>query len=264
MAGRERQAHDAHGDRAGAAFAALGSPSPSTRDQSSAGPAWRADAPDFSRDTGSALVAALNAQQPEVLVGAAGIWRALAEEIAGRLRIAPRAAFFSSEPLTADVRRRVRDAWGIEPVSGYAATEAPTIAASSPEHPELEIAEDVVVVEIVDEDGRPVPPGRPGAKVLLTNLINYAQPLIRYELTDSVLESPAPQSRGSALALPALGGWAYCGHPLSPRPRRRDGRGPSFRTRVGCRAHRRGWRVFLRVRRAGATCSGGSGPGSRR
>ena len=51
------------------------------------------------------------------------------------------------------------------------------------------------MVEIVDEDGRPVPPGRPGAKVLLTNLINYAQPLIRYELTDSVVESRS-QSRG--------------------------------------------------------------------
>jgi phenylacetate-coenzyme A ligase PaaK-like adenylate-forming protein len=29
-------------------------------------------------------------------------------------------------------------------------------------------------------------------KVLLINLINYAQPLIRYELTDSVVESPLP------------------------------------------------------------------------
>jgi phenylacetate-coenzyme A ligase PaaK-like adenylate-forming protein len=145
----------------------------------------------------SQLVAALNAQQPEVLVGAVGIWRALAEEqLAGRLRITPRAAFFSSEAVTADVRRRVRDAWGIEPASGYAATEAPTIAASSPEHPELEIAEDVVVIEIVDEHGVAVPPGKPGAKVLLTNLINYAQPLIRYELTDSVVESPLPNPAG--------------------------------------------------------------------
>ena len=132
MAGRERQAHDAHGDRAGAALRGARQPQPSTRDQAGAGPAWRADASDFSRDTGSALVAALNAQQPEILIGAAGIWRVAEEQIAGRLRIAPRAAFFSSEPLTADVRRRVRDAWGIEPVSGYAATEAPTIAASSP------------------------------------------------------------------------------------------------------------------------------------
>jgi phenylacetate-coenzyme A ligase PaaK-like adenylate-forming protein len=94
------------------------------------------------------------------------------------------------------VRRRVRKAWGIEPVSGYAATEAPTIAASSPEHAELEIVEDVVIVEIVDDKGRPVAPGRPGAKVLLTNLINYAQPLIRYELTDSVVESPLPNPAG--------------------------------------------------------------------
>jgi phenylacetate-coenzyme A ligase PaaK-like adenylate-forming protein len=145
----------------------------------------------------SELVAALNAQQPEVLIGAVGIWRALAEEqIAGRLRIAPRAALFSSEALTADVRRRVLRAWGIEPISGYAATEAPTIATGSPEHRELEIAEDVVVIEIVDEDGGPVPPGQPGAKVLLTNLINYAQPLIRYELTDSVVESPLPNPAG--------------------------------------------------------------------
>jgi phenylacetate-coenzyme A ligase PaaK-like adenylate-forming protein len=45
-------------------------------------------------------------------------------------------------------------------------------------------------------DDRPVAPGRPGAKVLLTNLINYAQPLIRYELTDSVVESPLPNPAG--------------------------------------------------------------------
>jgi len=181
----------------GPRFAALGSPSPVHVTRQVLVPPGVPAPPISAATPVPALVAALNAQQPEVLVGAAGIWRVLAEEqIAGRLRIAPRAAFFSSEPLTADVRRRVREAWGIEPTSGYAATEAPTIAASSPEHPEFEIAEDVVVIEIVDEDGQLVPPGRPGAKVLLTNLINYAQPLIRYELTDSVVESPHPNPVG--------------------------------------------------------------------
>ena len=116
-----------------------------------------------------------------------------------------------------------------------------------------------MVIEIVDENNRAVSPGQPGAKVLLTNLINYAQPLIRYELTDSVVESP-PQSRGSALAMPALGGWAHRGHPLSPRPGWRDGRGPSLCTRVGCRAHCRGWRVLLCVRRAGPARSDRAGP----
>jgi phenylacetate-CoA ligase len=181
----------------GPRFAALGSPSPVHVTKQLLVPPGVPMPPLSAATPISELVAALNAQQPEVLVGAVGIWRALADEqIAGRLRIAPRAAFFSSEAVTADVRRRAREAWGIEPVSGYAATEAPTIAASSPEHPELEIAEDVVVIEIVDEDGMPVAPGRPGAKVLLTNLINYAQPLIRYELTDSVVESPLPNPAG--------------------------------------------------------------------
>jgi phenylacetate-CoA ligase len=183
----------------GSRFAGLGSPSPVHVTRQVLVPPGVAAPPISAATPVPALVAALNSQQPDVLLGAVGIWRALAEEqIAGRLRIAPRAALFSSEPLTADARRHVREAWGIEPVSGYAATEAPTIAASSPAHPELEIAEDVVVVEIVDENNRALPPGRPGAKVLLTNLINYAQPLIRYELTDSVVESPLPNPGGRA------------------------------------------------------------------
>jgi phenylacetate-coenzyme A ligase PaaK-like adenylate-forming protein len=180
-----------------ARFAGLGSPSPVHVTRQVLIPPG-VPAPPISAATPiSELVAALNAQQPEIIVGAVGIWRAFADEqLAGRLRIAPRAALFSSEALTPDVRRRVRAAWGIEPVSGYAATEAPTIATSSPEHPELEIAEDVVVIEIVDENNHAVSPGQPGAKVLLTNLINYAQPLIRYELTDSVVESPLANPAG--------------------------------------------------------------------
>ena len=180
-----------------ARFAGLGSPSPVHVTRQVLIPPG-VPAPPISAATPiSELVAALNAQQPEIIVGAVGIWRALADEqLAGRLRIAPRAALFSSEALTPDVCRRVRAAWDIEPVSGYAATEAPTIATSSPEHPELEIAEDVVVIEIVDENNHAVSPGQPGAKVLLTNLINYAQPLIRYELTDSVVESPLANPAG--------------------------------------------------------------------
>jgi phenylacetate-CoA ligase len=178
-------------------FAALGSPSPVHVTRQVLVPPGVPTPPISAATPIAELVAALNAQQPELLLGAVGVWRALAEEqIAGRLRIAPKAAVFGSEAMTADVRRRVREAWGIEPVSRYAATEAPAIATSSPEHHELEIADDVVVIEIVDEDGKPVAPGRPGAKVLLTNLINYAQPLIRYELTDSVVESPLPNPAG--------------------------------------------------------------------
>ena len=120
----------------GPRFAALGSPSPVHVTRQVLVPPG-VPAPPISAATPiSELVAALNAQQPEVLVGAVGVWRALAEEqIAGRLQIAPRAALFSSESVTADVRRRVRDAWGIEPMSGYAATEAPASQQAVPNIP---------------------------------------------------------------------------------------------------------------------------------
>ncbi|HWJ54102.1 MAG TPA: AMP-binding protein [Propionibacteriaceae bacterium] len=133
------------------------------------------------------LVAVLNAYQPDVLLGYPSVAGPLAEEqLAGRLRIPLKGAAFGAEPLTPNLRSRIRAAWGFEPVSIYAATESPIIASSTPEHPELEIDEDLVVVEVVDEHNDPVPPGTPGAKVLITNLVNFAQPLIRYEISDAV------------------------------------------------------------------------------
>ena len=144
------------------------------------------------------MVAALNAFQPEVLFGYPTVGALLAsEQLAGRLSIAPRLLAFGSEPLTAEMRDRIREAWGIDPVEYYASTEAPTTAASTPEHPRaLELFEDQFVVEIVDDGDRPVPPGTAGAKVLVTNLDNRTLPLIRYELADRVIESPEPNPAG--------------------------------------------------------------------
>ncbi|MET0908092.1 MAG: hypothetical protein ABWZ99_01385 [Ilumatobacteraceae bacterium] len=45
-------------------------------------------------------------------------------------------------------------------------------------------ASDACIVEAVDEHDRPVAPGTPSASVLITNLFNHVQPLIRYRLDD--------------------------------------------------------------------------------
>ena len=55
---------------------------------------------------------------------------------------------------------------------------------------------DLCIVELVDEDDQPVPSGTPSAKVLVTNLYNRAQPLIRYELTDSFVRQPDAVEHG--------------------------------------------------------------------
>ena len=48
----------------------------------------------------------------------------------------------------------------------------------------LRFASDMCLAELVDDDNNPVPAGAPSAKVLVTNLHNLTQPLVRYELTD--------------------------------------------------------------------------------
>jgi phenylacetate-CoA ligase len=184
------------GMRPGQRVAAVGSPSPAHLTRQVLAPPG-APAPLTAATPLPRLVAGLDAMQPEVLICAASLGGLLADEqLAGRLHIAPRSVAFGSEALTPDLRRSIRAAWGVEPTGMYAATEAPVIASSTPEHPELEVAEDVVVVEVVDEDDRPVPVGEPGAKVLVTNLVDLAQPLVRYELTDAVTESPRPHPSG--------------------------------------------------------------------
>jgi phenylacetate-CoA ligase len=155
------------------------------------------------------LVRALNAYQPEALATVAGVAALLAEEqLAGRLRIAPRLVVTTSEVLAPDMRERIRAAWGIEPHQLYATTEgavlastvpastvpAPTVPASTGRGDDaMRVWEDQVILEVVDANGDPVPPGTPGDKVLLTNLANRVLPLIRYEISDRVtLAGPDP------------------------------------------------------------------------
>lgn len=174
------------------------------------------------------IVAALNAYQPDALVGYPSVAGVLADEqLAGRLHIPLTAGGFGGEPLTPALRQRIRGAWGFEPASLYAATEAPVIASGAREHPELELAEDLAIVEVVDADHHAVAPGTPGAKVLLTNLVNRALPLIRYELTDAVTLSRGPNPAGrpyrclasvdgrsfDILDLPTRGGGRTAVHP---------------------------------------------------
>ena len=95
----------------------------------------------------------------------------------------------------------------------------------------MHVFEDSLVLEVVDDDGEPVPPGEPGSKVLLTNLVNRAQPLIRYELSDAVVleDGPDPSGRpylrvarvdgrsSDVLRFPAPGGGEVAVHPYRLR-----------------------------------------------
>jgi len=133
------------------------------------------------------IVRQLNAWQPEMLIAYASIARILADEqLAGHLQITLRSIFTSSEVLTQETRRRIVQAWGEWLFNQYAATESGSLAAECDHHRGMHLMEDLVIFEVVDQGNRPVLPGVYGDKLLITVLGSRTQPLIRYELDDSV------------------------------------------------------------------------------
>ncbi len=65
----------------------------------------------------------------------------------------------------------------------------------------MHVNADWVIAEVVDEENRPIKVGEPGSKLLITNLSNYIQPFIRYEVTDIVVMSAVGCQCGSNMPL---------------------------------------------------------------
>ncbi|MBK6866437.1 MAG: phenylacetate--CoA ligase family protein [Burkholderiales bacterium] len=145
------------------------------------------------------LVQALNEFQPAILATYPTAAAMLADEVeAGRLRIRPRCVLTGGETLSAAVRARVAAAFDAQVRNSYGSSEFLPIAWECA-HGCLHVNEDWVVLEPVDERHRPVPPGQPSHSVLLTNLANLVQPLIRYDLGDQLTLRAERCACGSAL-----------------------------------------------------------------
>ncbi len=146
-----------------------------------------------------ALVDALNDFRPAVVGSYPTALSVLAgEQAAGRLRIAPAVVLSGAERLSAPLAKRIAASFGCPVRDTYAASEFMGIAFDC-RYGRLHVNADRVILEPVDADGAPVPPGRPSHTTLLTNLANLVQPLIRYDLGDSVTMIPGDCPCGSRL-----------------------------------------------------------------
>jgi phenylacetate-CoA ligase len=145
------------------------------------------------------LVDELNAFGPDFVNAYPSIAAPLAEEqLAGRLRLRLRGMSTSSEPLTPELRERLERAFGVRPVNLYGTTEG-LWGCDCETGAGLHLFEDMCLVENVDAAGNRVPDGEPGERLLVTNLFNLAQPLIRFELTDTAAVEPEPCPCGRTL-----------------------------------------------------------------
>lgn len=88
-----------------------------------------------------------------------------------------------SEMLTGEGRRLIGEAWGVNVTDVYSAEEVGCIALQCPLHEHYHVQSEGVLLELLDERGMPCAPGQVG-RVVVTDLHNFAMPLVRYEIGD--------------------------------------------------------------------------------
>jgi phenylacetate-coenzyme A ligase PaaK-like adenylate-forming protein len=145
------------------------------------------------------LIRDLGAFDPTILSGYPSALELLAEaQLAGRLHLRPVLLESAGESITEAARARIEAAFGVPVHVAYGASEFLALGFSCPQG-WIHVNSDWAILEPVDEDHHPTPPGQPSYSVLLTNLANRIQPIIRYDLGDSVVVRPHPCPCGSPL-----------------------------------------------------------------
>ncbi len=140
------------------------------------------------------MVRRLNAFQPEVITGYPSVMHVLAgEQQEKRLQISPKIILCSAEQLTEAVRLLLEKTFNCRVGNVFCSTEGGE-AAILCDHGHMHLNPDWVVMEPVDRNGSPVQSGTMSDAVLVTNLTNAVQPIIRYRVDDSVIlhDTPCP------------------------------------------------------------------------
>ena len=147
----------------------------------------------------SLIVKELNKFNPHILIGYPSIIELLADQKKQNLlHISPKSIAWGGFMPPENLKQYISEAFNCLPFSGYFASEATGPIALECEYHNLHIYSNSLILEALDNTDRPVPLGKPG-KAVITNLMNFTQPIIRYRLNDIVQLSPKKCQCGSPL-----------------------------------------------------------------
>lgn len=102
----------------------------------------------------------------------------------------------TGETLPDDTRDLAKTVFGIAPADLYSSEEVGVIAIQCPESGLYHVMAENLIVEVLDDAGHPCRDGEIG-RVVVTDLHNFAMPLLRYDLGDvAEVAGPCPCGRG--------------------------------------------------------------------
>ena len=123
----------------------------------------------------------------------------------------PHAIVSTSMMLLASERARIEEAFKCKVTDRYGCEEVGLIASECEQHSGYHVCAEHIIVEILDEAGRPCAPGEIG-RVIVTDLENRGMPLFRYEVGDLAAwaKTPCPCGRGLPTLERIVGRQADC------------------------------------------------------
>ena len=138
------------------------------------------------------IVEKLNAFQPETMAGYPSMMVRLAvEQLQGRLHLSLKHLATSAEMLSEENFHLLREAFQCPVANNYCMTEGGEIAMTH-NCPHLHINDDWVIVEPIDKDDNLITdPDQWSDAILVTDLSNFVQPIIRYRVGDVVRVRPS-------------------------------------------------------------------------
>jgi len=138
-------------------------------------------------------------EQPNYLLSTPSIIRELARHFrsAGLRLPSLRSLRTYGEATGPDVTELCREVFDADLADLYSATEVGYLALQCPEHTQYHVQSEMLLVEVLDQAGRPCSPGAVGT-VVATPFYNFAMPLLRYAIGD-LAEVGAPCGCGRTL-----------------------------------------------------------------
>ena len=103
----------------------------------------------------------------------------------------------SSEKLTQEMRDMFKEVYGCKTFDGWSGVEACGLVTEC-EHGSLHVSPDAGILEVLGDNMQPVAPGTAGT-AYCTGFLNYDQPLIRYNIGDTMILSPNACKCGRAM-----------------------------------------------------------------
>jgi phenylacetate-CoA ligase len=160
------------------------------------------DTMDVSSDSITKFVEQWRRVMPTLIFGHAHSIFILAQSLEkiGATDLHPKGIISTSMMLLPHERRKIEEVFSVAVTDRYGCEEVSLIGCECEKHEGMHLNVEHLFIEFLNNEGVPVAPGQPG-KIVVTDLMNRAMPLIRYQVDDVGVPSDRKCSCGRGLPL---------------------------------------------------------------